>query len=70
MEIGIDSFAAAPTNSEISSSQAITELLKRIEMADKVGRTEITQVRADLPLFPLADREVIEPFLDWVETMV
>lgn len=37
MEIGIDSFAAAPPNSEISNSQALKELLERIELADKVG---------------------------------
>ncbi|MTI29474.1 LLM class flavin-dependent oxidoreductase [Xanthovirga aplysinae] len=37
MEIGIDSFAAAPKNLEVSSSQALTELLDRIELADKVG---------------------------------
>lgn len=37
MEIGIDSFAAAPINNEISASQAIGELLERIELADKVG---------------------------------
>ena len=37
MEIGIDSFAATPRNLEVSSSQALTELLERIELADKVG---------------------------------
>ena len=37
MEIGIDSFAAAPVNSELSSSKALAELLERIELADKVG---------------------------------
>ncbi|MCX6180386.1 MAG: LLM class flavin-dependent oxidoreductase [Bacteroidetes bacterium] len=37
MEIGIDSFAAAPTKSNISHSQALNELLERIELADKVG---------------------------------
>jgi probable LLM family oxidoreductase len=37
MEIGIDSFAAAPINNEISASQAIGELLERIEQSDKVG---------------------------------
>lgn len=35
MEIGIDSFAANPK--EIESSQALNELLDRIELADKVG---------------------------------
>lgn len=37
MEIGIDSFAAAPINNEVSDSRAIGELLERIELADKVG---------------------------------
>jgi len=37
MEIGIDSFAAAPINNEISASKAIGELLERIEQSDKVG---------------------------------
>jgi probable LLM family oxidoreductase len=37
MEIGIDSFAAAPVNIEVSASQAIGELLERIERSDKVG---------------------------------
>jgi probable LLM family oxidoreductase len=37
MEIGIDSFAAAPLDPKVSDSQAIEELLARIEQADKVG---------------------------------
>lgn len=37
MKIGIDSFAAAPTNSKISNSQAIEELLERIVFADQMG---------------------------------
>lgn len=37
MEIGIDSFAAAPVNSTISHSQALNELIERIEFADKMG---------------------------------
>ena len=37
MEIGIDSFAAAPQNAQISNAQALGELLERIELADKVG---------------------------------
>ena len=37
MEIGIDSFAAAPLNNEVSDSRAIGELLERIELSDKVG---------------------------------
>jgi probable LLM family oxidoreductase len=37
MEIGIDSFAAAPADPKISHSQAINELLERIELADQVG---------------------------------
>ncbi|MBX2845891.1 MAG: LLM class flavin-dependent oxidoreductase [Saprospiraceae bacterium] len=36
MEIGIDSFAAAP-NGHDDSAQAISELLERIELADEVG---------------------------------
>lgn len=37
MEIGIDSFAASPTNLGISNSQVLGELIDRIELADKVG---------------------------------
>jgi probable LLM family oxidoreductase len=37
MEIGIDSFAAVPANKNISNTQAINELLERIELADQVG---------------------------------
>lgn len=37
MEIGIDSFAAATSNPEGSDSQSLTELLEKIELADKVG---------------------------------
>ena len=37
MEIGIDSFAAAPSDSTISNTQAINELIERIEFADKMG---------------------------------
>lgn len=37
MEIGIDSFAAAPLDSKISSAQAMEELLQRIECADEAG---------------------------------
>jgi len=41
MEIGIDSFAAAPTSNDIDrsldNSIALAELLERIEFADKVG---------------------------------
>ncbi|MFT7345501.1 MAG: alkanesulfonate monooxygenase SsuD, partial [Lentimonas sp.] len=37
MEIGIDSFAAAPLNNKVSASRAIEELLERIELSDKVG---------------------------------
>ncbi|MBK8490403.1 MAG: LLM class flavin-dependent oxidoreductase [Saprospirales bacterium] len=37
MEIGIDSFAAAPSNSNVSHAQALSELLERIELADQVG---------------------------------
>ncbi len=37
MEIGIDSFAAVSTHSNVSDSQALNELLERIVLADKVG---------------------------------
>ena len=37
MEIGIDSFAAAPLDTKISHVRAIAELLDRIEWADKSG---------------------------------
>ncbi len=37
MEIGIDSFAAAPVNSDISHAKAMAQLLERIELADQVG---------------------------------
>lgn len=37
MEIGIDSFAAAPLDASISHAKAIGELLERIELADQVG---------------------------------
>ncbi|WP_405206338.1 LLM class flavin-dependent oxidoreductase [Aquimarina sp. LLG6339-5] len=36
MEIGIDSFAASP-KTQMSNSQALNELLERIELADQVG---------------------------------
>ena len=37
MQIGIDSFAAAPTNPDANSSKALTELLERMEFADQAG---------------------------------
>ena len=37
MEIGIDSFAAAPVHAQISNAQALNELIERIVFADKVG---------------------------------
>ena len=37
MQIGIDSFAGAPSNKEVSNSQALTELIDRIEYADIMG---------------------------------
>jgi probable LLM family oxidoreductase len=37
MEIGIDSFAAAPSDKNISSSQALNELLERMTFADEMG---------------------------------
>lgn len=37
MEIGIDSFASAPTRSGLSHAQAMNELIERIVLADQVG---------------------------------
>lgn len=37
MEIGIDSFAAVPVNTQVSNAQALNELIERIELADQVG---------------------------------
>jgi probable LLM family oxidoreductase len=37
MEIGIDSFAAAPPEGKISPAQALSELIERIVLADEVG---------------------------------
>ena len=37
MEIGIDSFAASPPSETITKTEAINQLLDRIEYADKVG---------------------------------
>jgi probable LLM family oxidoreductase len=37
MEIGIDSFAGAPTEKNISSSQAMNELIERMAFADHMG---------------------------------
>jgi len=37
MEIGIDSFAAAPTDNSINSSQAMSELIERMAFADEMG---------------------------------
>ncbi len=37
MEIGIDSFAGAPLDSDVNHSDALAQLLERIELADKVG---------------------------------
>jgi probable LLM family oxidoreductase len=37
MEIGIDSFAGAPLDSDVSHSDELAQLLERIELADKVG---------------------------------
>ena len=37
MEIGIDSFASAPTKEGISNAQAMSELLERMAFADEVG---------------------------------
>ncbi len=59
MEIGIDSFAAAPLKSTVSDSQALIELLERIELADKVG----------LDVFGLGEHYRKE-FLDSASTMI
>ncbi|WP_341225953.1 LLM class flavin-dependent oxidoreductase [uncultured Arcticibacterium sp.] len=37
MEIGIDSFAAAPADKNVSSAQAMDELIDRIAFADEMG---------------------------------
>lgn len=58
MEIGIDSFAAAP-DSGLSESQALNELLDRIVMADKVG----------LDSFGIGEHHR-EDFLDSAPTMI
>jgi len=57
MEIGIDSFAANPT--EIERSQALNELLDRIEVADQVG----------LDCFGIGEH-YREEFLDSAPTMI
>lgn len=58
MEIGIDSFAAAP-DSGLSESQALNELLDRIVIADKVG----------LDSFGIGEHHR-EDFLDSAPTMI
>lgn len=58
MEVGIDSFAAAP-NFGLSGSQALNELLDRIVMADKVG----------LDSFGIGEHHR-EDFLDSAPTMI
>lgn len=57
MEIGIDSFAANPAG--IESSQALNELLERIEVADKVG----------LDSFGIGEHHR-EDFLDAAQTLI
>ena len=37
MQIGIDSLSLAPSNINISHSQVLSQLIERIELADKVG---------------------------------
>ncbi len=59
MQIGIDSFAAAPTNETISDAQVLSELLERIEWADKVG----------LDVFGLGEHHRKE-FLDAASSMI
>lgn len=58
MEIGIDSFAAAP-KSDLNESQALQELINRIVMADKVG----------LDSFGIGEHHR-EDFLDSAPTMI
>jgi probable LLM family oxidoreductase len=59
MEIGIDSFAAAPVDSSVSHSKALNELLERIQLADQVG----------LDVFGLGEHYRKE-FLDSASTMI
>jgi probable LLM family oxidoreductase len=59
MEIGIDSFAAAPVDSTVSHSKALNELLERIQLADQVG----------LDVFGLGEHYRKE-FLDSASTMI
>jgi probable LLM family oxidoreductase len=59
MEIGIDSFAAAPLDPKVSASQAIGELLERIEQSDKAG----------LDVFGIGEHHRKE-FLDSASTMI
>jgi probable LLM family oxidoreductase len=59
MEIGIDSFAAVPATKNISNSQAMNELLARIELADQVG----------LDIFGIGEHHRKE-FLDSAPTMI
>ena len=37
MEIGIDSFAAAPVHTKVNPTRMLNELIERIEFADQVG---------------------------------
>lgn len=59
MEIGIDSFAATPQSQQVSSTQALTELLARIEHADQAG----------LNIFGIGEHHR-KDFLDAAPTMI
>lgn len=59
MEIGIDSFAANPSNKTLSPTQAMSELLERIVLADEVG----------LDVFGIGEHHRKE-FLDSAPTMI
>ncbi|MBK9249892.1 MAG: LLM class flavin-dependent oxidoreductase [Ignavibacteria bacterium] len=59
MEIGIDSFAAVPTRESMTNAQALSELLDRIEAADKAG----------LDVFGIGEHHRKE-FLDSAPTMI
>lgn len=59
MEIGIDSFAANPSDNTLSPTQAMSELLERIVLADEVG----------LDVFGIGEHHRKE-FLDSAPTMI
>lgn len=59
MEIGIDSFAAAPSHAKVNPSKLLNELIERIEFADQVG----------LDVFGMGEHYRKE-FLDSASTMI